>query len=314
MDKICAIFKLFSLEHFVYMFFAIVVCASMVFVLRKMKNKQKLIRTILVSLMGLFVLLEFVGRIVVLEDFALFNHLPLNAIDVFFVISLIILIKNKSNWVKFCYLIAMPVSCLSIIFIPNFYTTIGASTLSTICFVLANVVFIIFSILNALWSEDDIYNKDAVDAIINFLIIVAVAHIINVFFRFTAWGLQADYFGTMAEGYNMYIGWISALIPVPFVCHLPLMALLVGVVYLLKIPFDVFKTKREHKEQMEELVALGNLKAQQKYRESKNTGGSHILINKKNSDAPKSNNTAPNTTQGSFIKTKREVKTDKQDK
>ena len=225
MEKLCATFKLFSFEHFIYIFLAIAISIALVLVLRKFEDKKRMIQIILVSVMGFFVVLEYIGRIIGVEKFNFFNNLPINAFQIFFVLSLIVLLKQKVSWVKFGYLIILPISCLSIIFIPNFYTTLGTFSLSVLSFVFVNISLIVYTIMNILWCEDDIYHKDVVDTIMNFIVFVGCAHIINVFLRFTGWGLQADYFGTMAEGYNIYIGWISKLIPVPFVCHLPLIAL-----------------------------------------------------------------------------------------
>ena len=70
------------------------------------------------------------------------------------------------------------------------------------------------------------------------------------------------------------------MIPVPFLHQLPIFALVIGIAFVLILPFDIFKTKKDRQSQMEELVALGNLKAQQEYRKSRgNRAGSHILLN-----------------------------------
>ena len=302
MENLCATFKLFSLEHFVYILLAIALSVGGVFLFKKLEHRQKYISIVLVSAMGLFVVLEYIGRIIGVAQFNFWEMLPVNTIQVFTIISIIVVVKDKVSWEKFLYLIALPISGLSIIFIPNFYTTLSTFSIATISYVIINICIIIFSIMRMLWNKEDLYQKDVLDALITFVIIVCAGHILNVFLRFTAWGLNADYYGTMAENYNLYIGWVSSVISVPFVSHLPLFALLVGVEYLLKWPFDKFKTKREHLEQMEELVALGNLKAQQKYRESQRKSGSQILI--KNNDKSSTNKPSVPSSKESFIKTK----------
>ena len=116
MEKLCAMFSLFSIEHFLYIILAVAICLALVLVLRKFDDKKKMIRIILVSLMGLFVVLEYVGRIISVDKFNFFNNLPINAFQVFTIVSLIMLIKNTYGWTKFSYLIILPVSVISIIF------------------------------------------------------------------------------------------------------------------------------------------------------------------------------------------------------
>ena len=308
MGNLCATFKLFSLEHFVYIFLAIAISISVVLMCRKLDHKQKLITIVLFSLMCLFVILEYVGRVIGQKDFKFLNNIPFNSIQVFTIAALIVVVKDKVSWIKFMYLVALPVSFISIIFIPNSYTALSTFSLSTISFVFANVTIIIFAILKMIWCEEYLYHKDVIEALMNFVIFVAIGYIINVVLRFTAWGLESDMFGTMAEKYNLYIEWVSYVIPIPFVCHLPLFAILYGIEYLCKIPFDQIKSNREHREQMEELVALGNLKAKQRYRESLRNRGSQILINNKES---KGTNTTINgaTSKESFLNTHKEIDT-----
>lgn len=263
-------FKLFGLAHFIYLILAIGLPVGLFFVLRNFKTnkEQMLAEKILLGATLLFVVLEYVGRIISLGDeFNFFDNLPLNAFQVFLFVGIYAHFSRKIGWIKFDYLIVLPMSLLSLIFVPNFYTTVQAFSLSIISYMLSNSMLITYSLMSLVYTRHDIEHKDVLSSVVTYIILVAIAHIVNVFLRFTAWGLHADYFGTMAENYDILIGLISKLIPVPFVVMLPIFALSVGLSYLAKLPFDVLKSRREKKEQLEEIIALGNLKEQQKYRE-----------------------------------------------
>lgn len=306
-------FSLFSVAHFVYIVIAIALVVGLFFVLRKFQSnkEQSLAQGILLGAMVFFVVLEFVGRIISVEPFKLFNHLPLNAFQVFVWISLFAYFSRRLSWIKFGYLIIAPISAISIIFVPNIYLTMGSFSLSIVSYMIINALLIVHSIIALLYTRYDVEHKDVFNSVINLIIIVAAAHIVNVILRFTAWGLEADYFGTMAEGYNLYITWISKLIPVPFVVMLPLFAAMFGVAYLVKLPFDFLKSRKEKQEQLEEIIALGNLKEQQKFREEERASKkakSQILVKSEAKAAPQITKNPNNTTKDEFVKTSKEVR------
>lgn len=262
-------FELFSWIHFVYLIVAVAIPVGLFFLLRNIKTdkEQMTIEKILLSLALFFVVLEYVGRIIYLDDFKFGDNLPLNAFQVFVFLGIFAHFSRRLNWIKFGYLISMPVSLVSLIFVPNFYSTMPSFSLPIVCYMLCNSMIIIYSIVSLYYTRYDLEHKDILTSMMNFVIIVAIAHLVNVFLRFTAWGLNADYFGTMAENYNLYISWLSKLIPIPFVVMLPLFAISFGLCYLAKLPFDILKSRREKKAQLDEIIALGNLKEQQKFRD-----------------------------------------------
>lgn len=261
-------FELFSWIHFVYLIVAIAIPVGLFFLLKNIRSdkEQMVVEKILLALALFFVILEYVGRIIYLDEFKFGDNLPLNAFQVFVFLGVFAHFSRRLNWIKFGYLISMPVSLLSLIFVPNFYTTLPSFSLPIVCYMLCNSMIIIYSIVSLYYTRYDLEHKDVLTSMMNFIIIVAIAHLVNVFFRFTAWGLNADYFGTMAENYNLYISWLSKLIPIPFVVMIPLFVVLIGLCYLAKLPFDILKSRREKKAQLDEIIALGNLKEQQRFR------------------------------------------------
>jgi len=289
-------------------------------VLKKIQSdhEQDIAQKVLLGAMLFFVVLEFVGRIIAIDKFKIFNHLPLNAFQVFVFIAIFTHFSRRLSWIKFGYLIVAPISLISIIFVPSIYTTMGSFSLSIVSYMIINALLIVYSIISMLYTRYDLEHRDVLNSLINLIIISAGAHIINVILRFTAWGLKADYFGTMAEGYNTYITWMSKIIPIPFVVMIPLFAAMFGVSYLVKIPFDVIKSRKEKQEQLEEIIALGNLKEQQKYREEQREqkkAKSQVLVRPETKAMPNTpkNSAAPTTTATSrenFVKTSKEVKVD----
>ncbi len=304
-------FSLFNVAHIVYIIVSIVVAVGLFFVLKKIEydKQQETVKKVLAICLGVFVVLEYIGRLITVEDFNFFDNLPINAFQVFTYIVIYITISRSLSWTKFAYLIIAPISFLSIIFIPNFYTTMSSFSLPIVCFVITNILLMVYSVIALVYTGHDLYQKDIVNSIVNFVIIVAFAHIINVILRFTAWGLQADYFGTMAENYNLYIGLLAKVMPIPFGVLVPFFVVLVGIAYLIKIPFDVLKSSKEKKEQLEEIVALGNLKAQQKYREEQRKEKSQVLVRSEVKATPNlSKNPNGTTSRESFVQTHKEVK------
>lgn len=282
MEKMCSIFRLFSLSHFIYLFLAIGIAVGLIFVFRKVKDSlRKYVGMGLIVVAALFVVLDLVGKIMVVDN--VFEYLPLNMCHIFVYICIYTEITKSSSWTKFGYLIVLPLVVLTMIFVPTQYTNWGDALLSVISYFFMNSVLISYVILRLIWNDEDIEKKDIINTTINFLIIIATVHIINVIFRFTVLGTEANYFGTMGENYDLVVGLISRLIPIPFVNLLPLMLILIGVEFLLILPFDVIKTKRDRQSQYEELVALGNLKAQVKYRKK---NSSHVLVRGDNKAQP----------------------------
>ncbi len=311
-------FSLFSWVHFLYVFVAIGLPVGLFFVLRNFKTnkEQMLAERILLGMALLFVILEYVGRIISLGDkFNFFDNLPLNAFQVFLFVGIYAHFSRKIGWIKFDYLIVLPMSILSLIFVPNFYTTVSAFSLPIISYVLSNSMLITYSLMSLVYTRHDIEHKDILNSVVTYIIIVAIAHIVNVFLRFTAWGLNADYFGTMAENYDILIGLISKLIPVPFVVMLPVFALSVGLSYLAKLPFDVIKSGREKREQLEEIIALGNLKEQQKYREDERANRkskSQILVRSEEKAKPSTPKADKNINiKEGFVKANKDVAVDR---
>lgn len=309
-------FSLFSGAHFVYIFIAAALVAGMTYVLKKFQSnkEQNTALGILLGAMVFFVILELVGRVITIEPFKLFNHLPLNSFQVFVWISIFAYFSRRLSWIKFGYLVIAPVSAISIIFVPTLYTTMGSFSLSLVSFMIINILLIVYSIVSLVYTQYDLEHKDVYNSVINLIIIIAIGHIVNVILRFTAWGLQADYFGTMAEGYNSYITLISKLIPIPFVVMLPLFAAMFGIAYLVKIPFDVIKTRKEKQEQLEEIIALGNLKEQQKFREEERANKkakSQVLVRPDVKATPNATKNPNNSSSKSgFLNTQKEVKVD----
>ena len=126
--------------------------------------------------------------------------------------------------------------------------------------------------------------------------------------RFTTLGVHANYFGTMAEDYDVVIGWISSFIKIPFVNILPLLVVVLGVSFLMILPFDVLKTKKERKDQYEELVALGNMKAQLN---SRNRGKSQVLVRSETKASPATPKKVNTETSGGFVSVNKQIQTHK---
>lgn len=309
-------FELFSWVHFLYLIVAIAIPVGLFFVLKNVNSdeEQMIVEKILLGVALLFVILEYVGRIIYIKDFNFWNNLPFNAFQIFVFLGIYAHFSRRLGWIKFGYLIAMPVSVISLIFIPNIYTTMVSFSLPVICYVLCNSMIILYSIMSMVYTRYDLEHKDILNSMMTFAIIIGIAHILNVFLRFTAWGLQADYFGTMAESYNLYISWLSKLIPIPFLVILPLLAVMIGLCYLAKLPFDILKSRREKKEQLDEIIALGNLKEQQRYREEERANKkakSQILVRSQEKANPSTPKIEKNiNSKDGFVKANKDIAVD----
>ena len=308
MGKLCALFKLFSLTHFVYIFLSVGIAVGLIFAFRRFEgNARKYAGIGLVAVAVLFALLDFVGKVSVVNNVA--EYLPLNLCHIFAYICIYLEITKSSSWTKFAYLIMLPLSVISLLFMPNEYTAYGEASLSVISFIFMNAMIIAYSLLRLIWNDEYLENKDILNSTLNYAIIIAIAHILNVFFRFTTLGVHANYMGTMGENYDMIFGLMDKIIPIPFVNYIPLFAIIVGIEFLLIIPFGVMKTRQDRRNQYEEIVALGNLKAQSKLRKP---GKSQVLIR---SDEKASPSTPKSTTshahKDGFVSINKEINVNK---
>lgn len=316
MNKMLSVFKLFGWGYFIYFALVAGIVVALVLCLRKANEKtQNITRVALISAIGLFVVLEFVGKILGVETIKIGDQLPLEIYDVFAGISIYYYFAKRSSWKKFGYLITAPVSLYSIIFVPNIFMQMQVISLGVISFYLLNAMLIANSILCMIWNAEDLEKKDILSATMNFVIILCIAHLVNVIFRFTALGVHANYLATMGEEFDLVIGFLYSLINIPLLCLLPLVAVLVGVEFLLVLPFDLIKTKKEKQSQIEELIALGNLKEQQKFIEKHRSSKSQILIRSEKKATPNTPKNVGNSTKDGFVKTTKEIQVnlDKED-
>lgn len=282
MGRLCAMFKLFGVSHIVYLLLGLAVATVLVLTLRKLdSSKQKYAGVTIVSAMGLLVILDIVGTVSVVDN--MWEHLPLNMYHILVYLAIYSEITKSSSWTKFGYFVALPIAFLQLFFVPNLYTTMSQTGISVISYFLLNGLLGTYSILRLIWNDEYVDKKDILNSTMNLGIILAIVHIINVILRFTVLGTDANYCGTMGENFDILIGFVDGLIPVPFVNILLLVAVLVGIEFLLLLPFDIVKTRKDRQNQYEELVALGNLKAQAKYRKS---GSSQVLLNSKEKARP----------------------------
>ncbi len=309
MNKLLGTFQLFSLSYFVYLLLAVIISVALILFLRKIEDKGRLItKIVLISAIGLFFVLEYIGRLTGVEKVKFGDQLPLEYFDIFAIISIYVFFSKRTMWKKFCYLIVAPISLYSIIFTPNIYLQMNSFCLGILSFYILNALLIANSLLNMLWEVEDLEKKDVLNATINFLIIVFAGHLFNVFMRFTAWGVHANYLGTMGEEFDLVIGWLYSLVPVPLLCVLPLVALAVLVEFLCVLPFDLVKTKKDKQSQIEELIALGNLKEQQAFRNKYAKSKSQILVKGETKAKPTEEKAVNNKSEEGFVATTKEVK------
>jgi len=311
MENLCA-FKLFSLGYFIYLFIGLGISVLLVFLLRKFSEKARDIANIaMFALLFVFIILEFVGRIIIIEDYKFFDNLPLNFYQVFSVYMLITYLRKDIKWLKFAYLIVLPISIFSLIFIPNFYVGYSSFSLSLIAFVFSHIILITMSALNVIWEECEITKKDILETNMTFIIMAGAIHIINVFLRFTFLGVHSNLGGTMGEKYDLCIELLSTLIPVPFVFMIPIFAIVIGISFLLVIPFDLMKHKKQKQSEIEELIALGNLKKQQEYRQKHAKNSSQIYLNSTTKAKPSGDKGVTNKTKTGFVAQNKEIQVNK---
>lgn len=312
-------YKIFGWPYFLQLFLCVGIIVALVFCLKRLNDKARKITQIsLISAMGFFLILEYVGRLIMISDFRFGDQMPLNTFQVFVYISIIAFFSTRASWKKFAYLIIAPVSAYGLIFVPEYYMIGSSFSLAVISYVLTNSILIVNSILNMLWLDEELKKRDIIDASIMYIVIVAGMHIINVILRFTGWGIHANYFGTMGDSYDLIIGWLHSLMPVtetdiavPLLCILPLIAILVGVQFLLVLPFDMLQARKRRQENIEELIALGNLKKQQEFREKNKKAKSQILVRGESKAKPKEQKNVTNKTSSGFVTTHKEIKVNK---
>lgn len=310
MEKLCTTFTIFGSSHWILMLFAVVLATVLVFVLRRFEDKKKLYAGWgIIGSMCLLVLLEFIGLLV--NGGGVMECLPLTPLNIFVYISLFVQIKNNESWIKFGYFISIPISILGLFIVPNYLTMLGTWSLPVLAYFINASLIISYSALQIVWFEEYLRKKDIFNSFLNYVIIVAFVHIFNVILRFTTFAVHANYFGTMGEEYDVVNELIYKFIKVPFVHQLPIFAIIIGVGFLLIIPFDIFKTNKDRQAQMEELVALGNLKAQQEYRNSRKLRGSQVLLNSTEKAKPTTPKNVSNKSSSGFVSVTKEVKVHK---
>jgi len=312
-------YKIFGWQYFLQLFLVIGIVVALVFTLRKLEDKpRKIAKISLISALGLFVILEYIGRILMISDFRLGNQLPLNSHQVFVFIAVMAYFLNRPSMRKFAYLVIVPICAYGLIFVPEVYSLGTAFSLSVISYNLINAILIANAILDMIWSEDELRKKDVGDTIITFVFMIAIIHVINVIFRFTGLGIHANYFGTMGDGYDLVIGWLHSLMPVaentvavPLLCILPLVAVLIGFMFVLVIPFEMEQSRRKRQENIEELIALGNMKKQQEMREKSRKPKSQILVKSEHKAKPQVQKNVVNKTDSGFVTTNKEIQVHK---
>ena len=313
MDKLLVL-KLFSVEYFVYILLATAITLALIVFFKKTGEKRrKTIKLALVIALGIFIVLEYVGRIMSIDKFIFGDNLPLDIYHVFFGIIIFMLVKKSMHWQRFAYLVMAPVCIFSILFPAECCLISPAFSIQVISYMCANVTIVVYSILSTLWQLEEIEYKDILTATTDFAFILGIAHILNVFLRFTAWGLHSNLFGTMGEDYNGAIGLLFDLIPVSFVCLLPLVAILVGIEFLMVLPIQKNQNLKARREKLEELVALGNTKAQQEYRQDNMKEKSQIIVRSENKAMPEQSKNVTNNSKSGFVSTIKEVQTNKED-
>ena len=159
MGKLCSLFKVFSWGYFIYLVMAIAIVVSLVFICRNFgENAKKTCGISLVFCAGVFVIIEYLGRIISLEEFKFFYNLPVELIHILTYTCIITLVTNSEGWSKFLYLVALPVSVYSLLVIPNFYATQESFSLLVIGYVFALISIISYSFLNIIWRKDIVRN------------------------------------------------------------------------------------------------------------------------------------------------------------
>lgn len=320
-------YRMFGWEYFLQLFLSIGIVVSAVYFLRKLNDKSRKIAQIsIISAIGFFLILEYVGRIIMISNFKLGNELPFNTFQIFSFLSIVAFFFKGPYLRKFAYLIIVPVSAYGLLFVPELYCQGGGFSLAVISYVLVNVGLIVNGILDMLWNDDGLRKKDISDAIITFVFILAIVHVINVILRVSGLGTHANYFGTMGDGYDLVVGWLHSLftnwllpivpvgesaVAVPFLCLLPLLAVLVGVMFAMVVPFEMLESRKKRQENIEELIALGNMKKQQEMREKSKKHKSQVLVKSEIKARPEVQKRVVNKSDSGFVATTKEIQVNK---
>ncbi len=299
--------KNFGGAHIGYIVFVVICTVLLIVALKKHKKHSKAIGVGLVAATWVFVLIEYIGRIVDVQSFNFFDNLPINTFQIFAIICLYILLSNNISWQKFAYLIILPVSFLSVIFYPNLYSELGSLSLATVGFFLTQIPLMAFSVLSLFWKGENLEKRDIIGVSINYVVIIAAMHLVNVFLRFSTWAVHSNYMGTMGDNYDMFLNFVFGLLPVPLVYMLPHLALLIGVEFLLILPFDMFKSKKDRQRKLNELISLGNAKIQQANMQK---GKSQVIVRSQNKAKPAESKdaTKKSSNSGGFVSVQKEVR------
>ena len=313
MENLCALFKMYGLPHWIYLFVSVAVILTLVLTLRKQDKKFRFYFSKgIIGACALFVILEFVGRIISGADFM--DSLPINPWTAFVIIAIIVEIKQSQSWMKFGYLISLPVCVVALFIVPNYYSTLNASNIAIVSYFMINMLIPAYALLKFFWEVGEVDMKDILNSSINYVIMIAVVHIFNVIARFATLNVHSNYFGTMGEDYDVIVKLLYGWIPVPLVHILPLLAILVGIEFLLFLPFNIINSRKEKKAHIEELVALGNLKAQQEARKNSKNSPSQILIRSEEKAKPiKEKNVTQKKSEG-FLSVQKEVQVNRENK
>lgn len=312
MGNLC-VFKLFSVAHIIYFLLSVGIVLGLFFALKKLGERARFIANIcMFSSLIFFILLEFIGRIIIIDKYNFFDNLPINFYQIFAVIMTIGFFRKNTKWLKFGYLVVMPIAAFSLIFIPKFYTEYSAFSVSLISYVFSHALLVAIPLVNVFEEEVEVGNRDILDANMNFAIIAGVLHILNVVLRFSFLGVHANYGGTMGEGYDLCLELLSTLIPVPFVFMLPIFAIVVGITFLLAMPLGILKHRRQKQSEIEELIALGNLKAQQEYRQKYKQSSSQIYLKSEEKARPTNDKGVTNKTKTDFVAQNKEIQVNKE--
>lgn len=287
MNLLCSSFKLFGLAYFIYLLISIGAVVGMVFLLKKFNgNIRKYINIALVVLGVLFVFLDMLGRMLYFKGQDIGENLPVNIYHIFVYFCIAIFITKKESLVKFGYFVMLPVILYTLIFVPDYYCLQESLSLSVLSFYIINIVVATFAILNLIWADVYLYKKDVLSSFVNYVIVIASIHIFNVFMRFSAWGVHCDYSGTLGENYDLFTRAFASILPKgygSFVVVFPLILYVLGVGFLMVLPFDAIRNKNDKRLQQEQIIALGNFKAQQS---SSKSGKSQILVRSENKAKP----------------------------
>jgi len=142
MGNLC-VFKLFGVAHIIYILLSAGIVLGLFFALKKVSERGRFIANIcMFSALAFFILLEFIGRIIICKNYNFFDNLPINFYQIFAVMMIIGFLRKKDKWIKFAYLVTLPVAVFSLIFIPKFYTDYSSFSVSLISFVFSHALLI----------------------------------------------------------------------------------------------------------------------------------------------------------------------------